>query len=390
MIRTRQLLVLLCVSLLFGAGLFITPDAQAQDEPITFGFYAPLTGPAAADGESAQHGAKLAVKHINEEGGVLGQKLELEVMDDGFSPDGAANATRRLIQQEGVDAVISGSYSFLTRAGAPIAQRNQVPFMAAYAVHPSITKTGKYVWRIGALAEVQGKGGAQMVMEEFDPDDIGLLVIDNDYGVALAETFRSEIKKRDANIVFDARYPLGESNFRPLVAGIAKAEPDVLYVTGYYGEASSIVRQIEEAGLDIQIVGVEGFDSPTFLELAGKAANGVVFTTDLNRDSDREMVQQFLKDHREMYDIEGDMVGAHSYDAVRVLARAIENVNSTESQAILDGLRGIEDYEALTGTIQRFTDGREVVRPVGAQIVKDMEFHFFWETEDPEIITPPR
>jgi branched-chain amino acid transport system substrate-binding protein len=194
----------------------------------------------------------------------------------------------------------------------------------------------------------------------------------------------------DGNIVLDARYPLGETDFRPLISGIAEADPDVLYVTGYYGEAASIVRQVEEAGLDVQIVGVEGFDSPTFLELAGEAANGVVFTTDLNRDSERDMVQQFLEDHREMYDIQGDMVGAHTYDAVRVLAHAIEKSDSTDPQAILDGLRSIEDYETLSGTIHRFTEGREVVRPIGAQIVENMEFHFYWETDDPDIITPPR
>jgi branched-chain amino acid transport system substrate-binding protein len=189
MLRTRHAIIMLFVGLLLATGLLVTPDAQAQDDPVTFGFYAPLTGPAAADGEAAQHGAELAIQHLNENGGVLGREVELEVLDDGFSPDGAANATRRLIEEHGVDAVISGSYSFTTRAGAPIAQRNQVPFMAAYAVHPSITQTGEYVWRMGALADVQGKAGAHLVMDEMNPDSIGLLVIDNDYGVALAEAF---------------------------------------------------------------------------------------------------------------------------------------------------------------------------------------------------------
>jgi branched-chain amino acid transport system substrate-binding protein len=362
---------------------------EPSGEPIKIGFYAPITGPAAADGESAQRAADLAVEVINEEGGVLGRPIELVSYDDAFSPDEAANVVRRMIEQDNVDAIVSGSYSFTTRAGAPIAQEAGVPFMAAYAVHPSVTETGEYVWRIGALAPIQGLAGAQIVHDNLQAQNVAILVVDNDFGISLTEGFKAHAAELGMNIVYEEKYPLGESDFRPLLNGIRDANPDVIYATGYYAEAAALVAQMKEAGIDIQIVGQEGYDSPTFLELAGENANGVIFTTDLNRDSERPAVQEFLRRFEETYNHPADAVGASVYDAVRVIAAGIEAGGSTEPQAILDGLKSLKDFDlAVTGPIFEFTPGREVVRPIGAQLVRDNEFHFYAEIDDLSLVTP--
>lgn len=367
------------------------PDEQPDAPPIKVGFYAPLTGPAAADGEAARRGAELAVKLINAQGGVQGRNLDLVVYDDAFSPDEAANVTRRLIEQDKVDVVISGSYSFTTRAGAPIAQAAKVPFIAAYGVHPSITETGEYVWRIGALATVQGKAGAELVVKKLGARKIAILIVDNDFGVSLAEAFKARAQELGTNVVYEQKYPLGESDFRPLLGGIAQAKPDVLYAIGYFSEASALAQQAQAANLGVQIVGQEGYDSPTFLELAGDAANGIIFTTDLNRDSDRPAVQAFLEKFQAEYSHPADAVAASCYDAVQVAAAAIQAANSTEPAAVLKGLQSLVDFQgAVTGPIERFTAGREVVRPIGAQIVRDNAFHFYAEIDDPEVVTPPK
>jgi branched-chain amino acid transport system substrate-binding protein len=371
-----------------------SPTGEAggpQGEAIKIGFFAPLTGPAAADGESAKRGAELAAKLQNEEGGVLGRPLELVVYDDAFSPDEAANVTRRLIEQDGVQAIVSGSYSFTTRAAAPIANQAGVPFMSAYAVHPSITQTGEFVWRVGAMADVQGSAGAKLVTDQIGAQRVGLLIIDNDFGASLADAFRQQATEFGAEIVYEQKYPLGESDFRPLIGQLQNANPDAVYAIGYFSEAASFVKQADQAGLEAQIVGQEGYDSPTFLELAGDAAEGVIITTDLDRDSERESVQQFLTRFEEEYGERADMVGASSFDAVRVLAAAMEAAGSAEPDGVLEGLRQLEDFEkAVTGPILRFTEGREVVRPISSQVVEDGEFHFYAEFDDPELITPPQ
>ncbi|HEX6989708.1 MAG TPA: ABC transporter substrate-binding protein [Bacillota bacterium] len=388
--RAAGLIVLLAIMVTVAACGGGSGDGDAQGGPIKIGFYSPVTGPASADGTSALRGAQLAVDTINRQGGVLGRQLELVDYDDAFSPDEAANITRRLIEQDGVVAVVSGSYSSQTRAGAPIAQEAGIPFVSAYGVHPSITQVGEYVWRIGALADVQGKAGAHLVVERLGARRVGMLVIDNDFGVSLADAFRQGVQDLGAEIVYEERYPLGETDFRALISGIAEADLDALYAIGYFAEAGALVRQLGEAGVEVQVVGQEGYDSPAFLELAGEHAEGVIITTDLDRDSERESVQDFLSGFQEAYDTPADMVAASVYDAVQVIAEAIEAGGSTEPEAMLGGLRSIENLDAaVTGPIMRFTEGREVVRPIGAQIVQDGAFHHFWEIDDPEVITPP-
>lgn len=365
------------------------PTETTVPEPIKIGFFAPITGGAAADGESAVRGANLAVKIINAAGGVLGRPLELVTYDDAFSPDEAANVVRRLIEQDKVVAVVSGSYSFTTRAAAPIAQDAGVPFMASYAVDPLVTQVGEYIWRIGELAPVQGAVGAQIVFDKFQAKKVAILVVDNDFGTTLTAGFKAHAAELGMQIVYEQKYPLGESDFRPMLAGIVASKPDVIYATGYYAEAASLVSQMKEAGITIQVVGQEGYDSPTFLSLAGDAANGVVFTTYLNRDSTRPVVQQFLTGFLNEYSFPADAVSAAVFDGIRVMAAGIQAGGATDPASILTGLKSLKNFDlAVTGPILSFTAGREVVRPYGAQIVTNGAFHFFDELTDPALITP--
>ncbi len=359
--------------------------AFAQGDPIKVGFFAPLTGPAAADGASALDGAKVAVTTINASGGVLGRQIELVVYDDAFSPDEAANVTRRLIEQDNVVAVISGSYSFTTRAGAPIAQQSGVPFVAAYAVHPSITEVGNYVFRMGTLATIQGAAGAELVANRLGLKQAAVLIVDNDFGTSLASAFKDQFQELGGEVVLEEMYPLGEADFRPLISAIRRAKPDVIYAIGYFNEASSFVRQLRESGIETQVIGQEGYDSPTFIELAGDTAEGVIITTELNRDSEREVVKQFLADYLSLSGQFADAVSATSNDSVLLVAEAIRRAGSTDPEAMIDAMANITDFEAVSGPIFKFTATRDAVRPVAIQIVQGGEFHFYDEIDERDL-----
>ncbi len=358
-------------------------------EPIKLGIFAPTTGFAAADGTSALQSAQLAVTMINDAGGVLGRPLELIHYDDAASPDQAAAIARKLIEQDQVVAGISGSYSGATRAAAPVFQEAGVPMISAYAIHPSITQTGDKIFRVGTLADVEGRVGAELVGNVMGHKRVAILTIDNDFGQSLTDGFKEHAATLGLEIVFETNYPLGETDFRPIIGNLKEIAPDAVYATGYYNEAAKLVSQAVDEGLETQIVGQEGYDSPKFIELAGPAAEGVVITTDLNRDSERPMTQRFLKEYKATYGEEADMVGASAFDAVQVLAYAIRTAGSTDADAIAQAIAGLKDFEDVaTGPFWRFTPGREVVRPVGAQIVQDGAFHFYHEFTDEALVTP--
>ncbi|MEJ2709869.1 MAG: ABC transporter substrate-binding protein [Anaerolineales bacterium] len=364
-----------------------SPPEQAAGT-IKIGFFSPTTGFAAADGTSALQSAQLAVKMINDEGGVNGSQLELVYYDDAAAPDQASAIARKLIEQDGVVAGISGSYSGATRAAAPIFQEAGVPMISAYAIHPEITATGDKIFRVGTLATVQGRVGAELIGNELNAQKVAILTVDNDFGVSLTDGFKQHAADLGLEIVMEEKYPLGETEFRPIIGKIKEAAPDAVYATGYYNEAANLVSQAQDEGLDVQIIGQEGYDSPKFIELAGPASEGVIITTDLNRDSERPMTKLFLEQYKATYGEDADMVGASAFDAVQVLAYAMKTAGSTEPDAITSAIAGLKDFEDVaSGPFWNYTDKREVVRPVSSQIVKDGAFHLYHEFDDLDLVT---
>ncbi len=357
-------------------------------ETVKIGLMAPLTGFAAADGLSVLNSVKLAVERVNSEGGVLGKKVQLVSYDDRADAKEAVGLARKLIQQDRVVGVVGGSYSTPSRAVAPIFQDDEVPFVAAYAVHPDITKAGDYCFRNGFLGMVEGKSAAYVAVKMLKAKKIALLTSDNDFGRTLAEGFRTYLKGQNAAIVYQQTYPFKEKDFKPYLAKIKEKAPDLIFASGYYFQTGPIVKQAREMGIKTQIVGEEGADSPKFLEIAGPAAEGFIITTNLNRDDKRPEVQAFLKEYRKRYGIEPDMVGASAYDAFMIIVDAVKRADSTQGPEVRKAIAATRDFDGLTGRLKGFTKIGEVVKEVQVQVVRNGAFHYFGVVGDPQLITP--
>jgi branched-chain amino acid transport system substrate-binding protein len=372
--------------------LFLLPLAAGQvmaAETIKIGLLAPLTGFAAADGLSVANSVKLAVDQVNERGGLLGKQVELIIEDDAAQAKEAVALARKLVQKDGVVAVVGGSYSMPSRAVAPLFQQFKIPFVAGYAVHPDVTRAGDYCFRNGFLGTVEGRGAGVVAVDMLQAKTVGLLTMDNDFGRTLAEGFKDYVTERGAKIVYEQIYPLSEKDYSSYLTSIDEANPDVVLASGYYGQAAAIVKQAYEMGLESQILGEEGYDSPKFIELAGEeAAEGTIIVTNLDRDDPRDVVQEFISQYRERYDMEPDMVGASNYDAFMIIANAIEKAGTTEPKAVRDAIAETKSFDGVTGIITGFTDIGEVIKPVQVQIVKDGAFRHFGIVDDPAIVNP--
>lgn len=359
-------------------------------EPLKIGLLAPLTGPAAADGASVHNSVQLAVEKVNHGGGLLGKKVELVVYDDRADGKEAVGLAQKLIQKDKVLGVVGGSYSTPSRAVAPIFQEEKIPFVAAYAVHPDITKAGEYCFRNGFLGMVEGRAAAYVAVNKLKAKKIALLVSDNDFGRTLAAGFKEYLSQNapQAELVYEQAYPFQEKDFKAYLAAVKEKNPDLLFASGYYFQTGPIVSQAREMGITATIFGEEGADSPKFLEIAGKAAEGFLIVTNLNRDDPRPEVQEFLKQYRDRFRIEPDMVGASAYDAFMILCDAVRRAGSADGAAVQKALAATKNFNGLTGIIQGFTPDGEVVKDVQVQIVKDGAFRFFDVVKDPKVITP--
>ena len=375
------------ILVVFAAMAALVSTAALAQESIKIGFFAPITGPAAADGASAQHAVELAVKEVNAAGGIKGKKVELIVYDDRLNPQEAVAIANKLIEKDQVIGVVSGSYSGPTRVTAPIFAKAGVPMVAGYAVHPDVTKAGESNFRNGYLGTVEGAAAAELAVKTLKAKRIAVLSMDNDYGRELGDGFKARAEKLGATVVSYQAYKFpGEREFRPFLTRVKEANPDLLFACGYYNEGALITRQAKELGLKVPIVGTEGMDSPKFLELAGPAAEGLMITTNLDRDDSRPLVQNFLKNYRQAYSIDADMVGASSFDAFKILVAAIEKAG-TDQKAITKALMETRDYNGLTGKISRFIKG-EAIKPVQIQVVKEGKFRRHSIIDNPEVITP--
>ena len=376
--KSRQLVAALAVCSAFAA-----PSAFAD---IKIGFNAPLTGFAAFDGNSALVGAKLAVSDANAKGGINGEKLELVVYDDQASAKEATPVATKLVEKDQVVGAVSGSYSAATRATAGIFQSAGVPYVVAYAIDPSVTRTGDYMFRVSAMGDVQGRGGAKLV-SNLGKKRVVLLTLKNDFGQTLAAGFKDAAPKFKLDIVNEYEYGIKDRQFGALIAKIKSDNPEVIYASGYYFNAGPLVSQLRAAGVTIPVIGQEGYDSEKFIEIAGPAAEGTLITTSLDRDSDSPVTQAFLKEFRQKAGYGADMVGAAAYSATAVLIDGLRKTNGKGGAALRDAIAA-GTYEMPIGKLT-FNDLHEVNKDVQVQVVKDKAWHRHSIIHDPVLLAAP-
>jgi branched-chain amino acid transport system substrate-binding protein len=371
-----------------AAGIALaTMTAPALADPIKIGFNVPLTGFAAADGNSALVGAQLAVEQVNGAGGINGDMLELVVYDDQASPKESAPLAVKLTTQDKVIAGISGSYSGATRAAATIYQEEGVPYISAFAVHPDITRAGDYVFRTSFMGEVQGRAGAKLIGGMMGLKRVAVITLNNDFGKSLAAGFTEQAANFGIEIVAEYEYSIKDREFGPIVSSVKADAPDAIYASGYFFTAGPLVRQLRAAGIDVPVIGQEGYDSQKFIEIAGPDAEGVIITTSLDRDSTDPVAQSFIEGFTAKAGYPADMVGASGHTAVLVMAEALKVAGHKDPAALRDAIAATS-VDASTGRIS-FNGLGEVRKDVQVQIVKDGNWHHYAVISDPVLLAPP-
>ncbi|CAN7313768.1 ABC transporter substrate-binding protein [Variovorax paradoxus] len=350
------------------------------------GFHAGLTGPAAADGNAALAAAKLAVEQTNATGGVNGKKLELVVYDDQGKPEQAVPGANRIIG-DGVRAVISAGFSSPSRAAAPVFQKAQIPYLAAIAFAPEITRTGNYMFRVTSVGEVQGRAAAKVIGSALHKKRVVLLTIKTDFGKTLAAGFKEAAPKFGLDLVKEYEYAPSDRQFGPLIASIKADNPEVIYATGFYFTAGPLVAQLRSAGVTADIVGAESLSSQQYIDIAGQAAEGTVITNVIDWGSQLPEVVGFLKAYEAATKTKAEAVSASTHAALTMLIAAMRKANSDEPAKIRAALETTEAMTAI-GRIS-FNKLHEVKKSFPTSIVRDGRWQRFGSVDDPVLLAPP-
>jgi len=300
---------------------------------ILVGFYGSLTGDGASFGQSSREGAELAVDELNAAGGVLGRKLRLLVEDDQSKPEEASNAVTKLVTQDKVVAVIGEVASRRTLAAAPISQKYQVPMITPASTNEKVTEVGDYVFRVCFIDPFQGEVLAKFAYNDLKARKVAILRDQaQDYSVGLTDSVQRNFTKLGGQVVAPVSYSTGDADFKAALTRIRSEKPDALFATGYYPEAAIITRQARELGMNMPILGGDGWVGDA-LQNGRDALNNTYISNHYSGDNPDPVVQNFVKAYRAKFNREPDAIAALAYDSVKVLGDAITRAGSTEARS---------------------------------------------------------
>ena len=351
---TRTVLALLSL-----AGLCVVcgckrDDGGASANEIKIGHFASMTGDTATFGVSADEGLRLALEEINAKGGVLGKPVKVITEDDRSQADEAKTAASKLINRDHVVALVGEISSSKSIAAAPVAQEAKIPMVSPGSTNPKVTEIGDYVFRVCFIDPFQGTAMANFAMKDLKAKRLAVLYpVNSDYGVGLRDFFEEAVKKAGGQIVADVSYTeKSDVDFKSQLTKIKNANPDAIYMSGYYTEAGLIARQARELGLTCPLLGGDGWDSDQTVKIGGKAVDGCYFSNHYSPDEQRPEVQGFVSAYKHKYGGKvPDAMAILGYDALKVLCDAIQRAGSTEGPKIREALAKTKDYPGACGPI---------------------------------------
>jgi branched-chain amino acid transport system substrate-binding protein len=341
-------ILFLALALCLMAGTAVAADT------IKIGLMAPLTGAWASEGQDMQQIVELLADEINMAGGINGQKIEIVTEDDGGDPRTAALAAQRLSTQ-GLVAVIGTYGSAVTEASQGIYDEAGLIQVANGSTAIRLSEKGlKYFMRTCPRDDEQGLV-AYKALKNGGYKSIAILHDNSSYAKGLADEAKTLLEKDGANIVFyDALTPK-ENDYSAILTKMKAANPDVVFFTGYYGEAGLLLRQKMEMNWNVPFLGGDATNNPDLVKIAGKeAAAGFMFLSPpVPQDLDTKEAMAFMTAYKKKYNAEpGSVWAVLSGDGLRVVAEAIKATGATDQDKLVAYLKNdLDNFPGLTGQI---------------------------------------
>ena len=379
--KKHWLIILMLLTIIVGCQRQSNGNAGKQkvdnENNLRIGVIFPLTGDAASYGDKGRKAIELSVDEINSSVST-GMKVSAIFEDSRAEPKMGVAAIKKLIDVNKVSAVVGDIVSAVTLPAAPIAESNKVLLMAPTSSAPALTNAGDYIYRIWPSDLVEGTAIATFAIDH-GYRSAAILHLNNDYGQAIADIFKKTFEGKGGKVLLNEGYLANATDFRTVLAKIKNAKPDVIYVAGYYADTSVILKQAKELAIKAQFLGTTAIEDDKFLELAGTAAEGIIYplATGFDPASNSPVVQAFVKAFETKYGYKPGWVEAHCYDAFKLVYTAASQVKGPiNGTQIKDKIDQMGEYKGVTGII-KFDKNGDVIKPVVFKIVKNGKFQPF-------------
>lgn len=329
---------------LFAATLAMAAPATAAAD-ITIGVVGPMTGQYAAIGEQFRRGAEMAVAEINRRGGVLGQKLVLEIGDDVCDPKQAVSVANQMGNKKAV--FVAGHYcSGSSIPASDVYAEFGMIQISPGSTNPRLTERGlKNVFRVCGRDDQQGKVAAAHIAEAFKGQRIAIVHDKTAYGKGLADETRAALAALGVRDALYEAITAGERDYTALVSRLKSERIDVVYFGGYHTEAGLITRQMRQAGVAAQMISGDAMVTQEYWAITGDAGEGALMTFSPDPrliPESQPVVERFRKDG---FEPEGYTI--YTYVAVEVFAQAAALAGTVEPDAVARALRSTSFQTAM-------------------------------------------
>lgn len=325
-------------------------------------------------------GAETARVQMNEKGGVLGMQVEFisrnnqPVATEPPTPTASVSAARELIEMEDVFALLGPVYSSNSLEVGPIAQHAQ-RLMLPGSSGANVPAAGDYVFLITVPNPFQGKVMASFAM---NPDELGAktaatIIEEGDvYTTDLVQAFEEAFQEIGGDIVYSGAYTVGDTTFTALLTEIHNVQPDVIFCPGFQPEVPSLISEARKTGITGTFLGGSAWDDrERFLSILADntVLDGSYYPTNFSVATQDADVQEFVGSYTALFESPPDGIAASGYDAMRLLARAIENAGSLDRVAVRDAFASVSGYKGAT-TISHYDENRHPVKSLTIQTIR--------------------
>jgi branched-chain amino acid transport system substrate-binding protein len=251
------------------------------------------------------------------------------------------------------------------------------------STNPRVTETGDYIFRVCFIDEFQGRLIADFARKTLKARQVAVLTdVKQDYSVGLADYFKQPFTAAGGKIVAEQSYSGGDKDFKAQLTAIKAANPDAIFVPGYYTEAGLVARQARDLGITVPLFGGDGWEAPQLIEIGGAALENTYYSTHYSPERDLTEVQNFVKKYRAKYNNEiPDAMAALGYDSAMVLVDAMKRAGTTESSKLRDAIAATKDFPGVTGKTT-LDEKRNATKSAVIITVKDGKFKYV-ETINP-------
>ncbi|MCI1694041.1 ABC transporter substrate-binding protein [Aneurinibacillus aneurinilyticus] len=329
----------------------------ASGDTIKIGANLELSGGTASYGQSAGQGIDLAVEEINKNGGINGKKLEVVKVDNKSDPAESTNAAIKLTSQEKVTAIIGPATSGAVLAESDIATDSKTVVITPSGTSSKITvgedgKVKDYMFRTCFIDPFQGTVAANFASKELKVSNAAIFA-DNasDYAKGLAAAFEKTFTGNGGKVVAKEAYVAKDTDFRATLTRIKAANPDFIFIPGYYEEVGLIIKQAREMGIQAPLMGGDGWDAPTLVELTGKdALNNAYTIAHYASDDPDPKIKEFVAAYQAKYNGKSpNGFNALGYDSVYFLADGLKRAGDLDPVKIKDALAQTKDLALVSG-----------------------------------------